>query len=245
MLQYQRLLTTCFAPILLAFLLVCRATQDDDNDWDWDDGSAGDFEFTSKKREDVSVSRQEEGRSVIPPPRRPKTPPYQKKRLTQRVGSGSRDSSPVEEGDVTSLNSHSSSSHKPIPSAVQRLPSPKASPFSQPKKTIASTLASPPAPPKPKEDDFFAEMGFSAKPTFSAAPKRSTPAVQSASTAAAATGGPSRWQQVTTTSKPLQPKQPHQQHGLGAKPLPLDDDDDMGGGAEWDDDADLDDLLDD
>jgi hypothetical protein len=107
-----------------------------------------------------------------------------------------------------------------------------------------------PAPPKPKADDFFADMGFSAKPTFShaasppparqAAPHSAPLPVLAngsrlqASSTAPAIGSLGRPATATTMAT-----------NVGASALAADSFDDDSGGDNWDDDGDLDDLLDD
>lgn len=84
-----------------------------------------------------------------------------------------------------------------------------------------------PLPPKPKQDDFFAEMGLSAKPTFShTAPVQAAP--RSAPVAS------SQWQQPVASNSTTAP-------ATYAADLTAD----AGGTDDWDDDGDLDDLFDD
>ena len=100
------------------------------------------------------------------------------------------------------------------------------------------------APPKPKpsvtkkdDDDIFASMGLSAKPTFSSAGNTSTPqrpAVPSAPTSS----GSGRWGQATASTSAL--------GGSTGVSSTLQSAGSMEGGDDnWDDDGDLDDLLDD
>lgn len=102
-----------------------------------------------------------------------------------------------------------------------------------------------PPPPKPKADDFFADMGFSAKPTFSHAAS-SPPARQAAPRSAPlpTLGNGSRLQATSTTPVIGRPTTTVAT-SLGSSLLAADADDDLGDGADWDDDGDLDDLLDD
>jgi len=101
-----------------------------------------------------------------------------------------------------------------------------------------------PPPPKPPEVDIFAEMGISAVPR--------KPSSSLATPHAPAVGSHLKQQMPTPANRapgvPATKPSKARLSGLGAKPLPPDDDVDdlLGDGRdEWDDDADLDDLLDD
>jgi hypothetical protein len=105
-----------------------------------------------------------------------------------------------------------------------------------------------PTPPKPKPDDFFADMGFSAKPTFSHAASP-PPARQAAPHSAPlpVQGNGSRLQAASTAPAIGSLTRPATMTAtkLGASALTADSFDDDSGGDNWDDDGDLDDLLDD
>jgi hypothetical protein len=107
-----------------------------------------------------------------------------------------------------------------------------------------------PTPPKPKPDDFFADMGFSAKPTFSHAASP-PPARQAAPHSAPLPnlGNGSRLQAASTVPAIGSLGRPAiattMATNLGASALAADSFDDDSGGDNWDDDGDLDDLLDD
>jgi len=135
--------------------------------------------------------------------------------------------------EIGSVNSSSQAkSSMPLPAIppLQRRMSPPA----QQIKVLPSAPA-PAPPPPPKADDFFAEMGISAKPKFTAT-KASQPSRPFASQTVQQSS--SRWQHAKPSAPPQQP------HSLGAKQLPIGEDD-LGGDADWGDDADLDDLLND
>ena len=95
---------------------------------------------------------------------------------------------------------------------------PRLSKLGSPKTKLTALKNPVQAPPPPMEDDIFAELGLSAKPTFGA------------TRPVAATSG------ATTASR-----------SLGATHLPPDDEEDNMASEtdEWGDDADLDDLLND
>jgi hypothetical protein len=107
-----------------------------------------------------------------------------------------------------------------------------------------------PTPPKPKPDDFFADMGFSAKPTFSHAASP-PPARQAAPHSAPlpVLGNGSRLQASSTAPAIGSLGRPAtattMATNLGASALAANSFDDDSGGDNWDDDGDLDDLLDD
>ena len=122
--------------------------------------------------------------------------------------------------------SSSEKKSKPLALGAKRLPPSKTKPQQLPVvRKLQQQLRSKPGriipkkgpPPAKKEDDIFESMGLATHPTFSHGASGKSAAV---------------------TSKPFS--------RLGAKPLPTtDDDDDLGSGAAWTDDSDLDDLLDD
>ena len=200
----------------------CSSTneEDDDEEWGWGDDSSnnvGDVEMPSKDNGGG-------GMSVFS---QPKTPPFQKTRLHYRSRSDEESPSeptnaPQRSGSGSEAQRGGSQTLSLPPQHIQKLASPKSSP----KKTQ----------PKPKEDDIFAEMGLSSMPTF-AKPAASR-------SAQSATSG-SRWQSTVSATPGHSRPATSTQRRLGATALPTADDDDLGGSADWDDDADLDDLLDD
>lgn len=151
-----------------------------------------------------------------------KTPPSQKKRLVRRTASKDKEELPmvpsVQKPAPKGLSLHArKASGSPIPptkhsQAISSLGAKPSVPAVPQKKAPAP-------PPVPKEDDFFAEMGFSAQPTFTAA--KAKPATRLAPAPAPAAKASSLYA--------------------------ISGDDDLGGDDDddWGDDADLDDLLND
>lgn len=95
----------------------------------------------------------------------------------------------------------------------------------------ATTVSPKKAPPplKPREDDIFSSLGLSAKPTFSKP------------TAVSSTKSGSRWQ---NTIAPVGHTHASNRPGARSSILTANDDFDIkSGGVDWEDDADLDDLL--
>lgn len=226
---------TFFAVLLYVYLFSSTDEQDKDEEWGWDDepqSPGGGLElnaYTEKKDDDYSLSdslssHKEHVDDVV----RPKAFP-----LHHRSSSGERER-------MSPLNSSKNKVDSP-PMHVQKLGTAN----HQVKKAQ-------PTPPKPKPDDFFADMGFSAKPTFShaasppparqAAPRSAPlPVLGNGSRLQASSTAPSIGSlarpATTTMATPT---------SLGASALAADSfDDDLGGGTDWDDDGDLDDLLDD
>jgi hypothetical protein len=186
--------------------------------------------FNQKKDDEHSahsVSEQEPARGVA----RPISFPQQNNNLRHRTSSGDRDHfpSPI-------------SSPKAEPPAMRALKLTSAKPVKKAQPPVKKAQP----PPKPKHDDIFAEMGFSAKPTFSHAPPVATRQAVPNSSPLPVSGNGSRWQPGTTTPVTGSLSRPTTTTAtLGASALTADSDDDLGDGADWDDDADLDDLLDD
>jgi hypothetical protein len=194
------------------------------DDWGWDDDDGGDVELagghTSPGSNPFSTRpsyQDQPGESYQDQPGE-KTPPSQKKRLVRRTASKDRKdliggSKPIQHGMATKLpnNGMTLPQHQQQPPLAMSHPQvPRVNKLGSPKTKARKEKASPP-PPK-KEDDIFAEIGLSAKPTFS-----------------------------QIASRPAQ-------YSLGATrllPSADNDDDDLGGGDDWGDDADLDDLLND
>ena len=218
------------------------------DDWDdWGEGSGGDVEMQPPFRDDNSLTRRTSSdKSVdddddfgwggssstsapqIVPKRSPRTTPP-KWQDTEK-----RSSPPVS---------------KPPLSSTGRMPT---APRSAPTGLSLSSESTPPQakitslgkkiqklPPKkapPKQDDIFASMGLSSKPKFTPAPKPTTAAPRSVS----ATGG-SRWAQTTTATTMGATTATN----FGAAELKATASMDDGDNDNWDDDGDLDDLLDD
>jgi hypothetical protein len=182
--------------------------------------------FNEKKDDDYSMS--DSSQDHVDDAVRPKSFPLKKTNLIHRAASGDRAS------PVTSPKTKANAD--PPPMRIQKLEVKKAQP--------------PPPKPKPKQDDFFAEMGFSAKPTFSHTPPPAAArqAAPRSSPLPVSTNG-SRWQATSTTpgtGSVGRPATTTMRTSLGASVLAADsDDDDLGDGTDWGDDADLDDLLDD
>jgi hypothetical protein len=209
--------------------------QDKDEEWGWGDDepknpSSGGLELNTFEKKDDDYMSGSDSDNVGDGVKTTRSFTSRNKNLIQRTSSGERGSmSPV----------HSPKNKVDPPPRVQKLTTPK--------------KAQPPPAPKPKADDFFADMGFSAKPTFSHGPtslpppasrqhqaagngssrwQTSTSTVQAPGTAASLVGRPTTTTTTTATS-------------LAAKSaLAADSDDDLGA-DNWDDDGDLDDLLDD
>jgi hypothetical protein len=220
-----------FNPIFSQLSLTDDA--ENDEEWGWGDdepqqsaSKSSGFEMTSfnnfpKKDEETrspDILMQNQKKLSTQDFMRPKTPPLQKTRLIHRTTSKESKPSPPSSSETPSDGA--------VPTRVQKLANLKKTP-----------------PPKPKQDDFFAEMGLSAKPTFSharpATAPRSAPAPLSTTTA-------SRWATTTRAARPA-PSTASTSPGalsFAAGGLAADDDD-LGGADDWDDDGDLDDLLDD
>ena len=180
---------------------------EDDEEWGWDDEPEGGVEL-AKRNDDL--------RPRGPPfvsPSRAKTPPGQRVALTHRARS--QDSSDPEL-DLSLPRRSAGRGRSPATS-------PASKPIASKKSSSLSTPMMPPPKPKPpkQEDDIFAELGLSAKPTFGKAAVSSS-AVRS-SAAPAATPAASSWNRAADWSTAV--------------------DDDNEDDANWDDD--LDDLLED
>lgn len=201
-----------FDPDNLVFFY-SATNDDDDEEWGWgDDDQSGSVELPTKAKVETEVPRRP-GMSLTGAQKAPKTPPHQKKRLTHRTASGGKTpplfSPPQVPASPYAAPAMSSYAHAPAPASmplapsIQKLPSPKA-PISKP--VVANVK---------KEDDFFAELGIAARPTFQ------KPVASS------------RWQPHTTSL------------GARAIPLEDGDLEvgGAGSGADWGDDGDLDDLL--
>lgn len=125
-------------------------------------------------------------------------------------------------GSPTTTPSPAVPSTMPIPQRITSLGK-KKSPKVKPKKAVA-----------PAEDDIFASMGLSAKPTFSHTPSPAT----SKTTATSVSG--SRWAvSPSPATFPTTAAAPPTTTSYSLSATVNDDD------ADWGDDADLDDLLDD
>lgn len=125
-------------------------------------------------------------------------------------------------GSPTTTPSPAVPSSMPLPQRVTSLGK-KKSPKAKPKKAVA-----------PAEDDIFASMGLSAKPTFSHTPSPAT----SKTTATSISG--SRWAvSPSPATFPTTAAAPPTTTSYSLSATVNDDD------ADWGDDADLDDLLDD
>lgn len=159
---------------------------DDDEEWGWEDSSAGgegDIEMSSKKDDEdltmaFAMTRPKASPSVTRPTIR--TPP-------------------------TSFSPKAPVAYSPTPAATSTMPMQITSLGIKKTSTVAAKKK--PVKKKTPDDDLFASMGFSAKPTFQHAPPKPAAAPVSNTSSLAAV--------------------------------------DMGGDADWDDDGDLDDLLND
>lgn len=205
------------------------AHDDDDEEWGWDDQPTRDVEMSDYKK----VKGKEQHPSV--PRSRPETNVSPRQQYNLKHRSLSKEKIKPSPGSHNSVGSGGGSVGKPGLSVrgaqpASRMGVPKTSgmgisPATRPqgKSRLGAPKAAvvkkpPPPPPKKAEDDIFAEMGFAAKPTFGR-------------------GAPTTSRPTTATSIKAAPKI------LGAKSLSADDP--FASSADWGDDGDLDDLLDD
>ena len=177
--------------LLFVFLNISSTREkDDEDDWDWDDdGGGGDVELAGGGISSKNHTNTTAAAAAVRPSSYQQ--PLYRDQPMPRAG----------RHDTLKRRSNSGDGSNDSPSPPPKSLSPKKQP--------------PLKMPLPKTDDIFAEMGFSAKPTFGKA---------------------------TTVNK--SPVRASPGHGLGAVHLPPDDGDNEES-DNWDDDADLDDLLND
>ena len=229
----------------------CSPSEDDDEEWGWGDESndddAGGVELapTSLYRDDSSVHKRSRSfgeKSPTPAPKYTKSPLQPLKKTM--------DSSNMSSAAATNNGGLKGMSLKP--SAGNAMP--VATPMSTPVSAFGGTTSGMPAmqitslgkkkapasakkasPPPSKEDDIFASMGLSAKPTFS---HNTAPARQAAKPTATSLGNPgSRWGTISGSPAPAAVSAPIASSNFSATG--------SFGGDDWDDDGDLDDLLED
>jgi hypothetical protein len=228
---------------------------EDDEEWGWGDDDKQNIEMTAKPTK-PSI-----------PPFRPKTPPGQSKRLTFRARSGDSNDPELQatansihalpknrlNGSPLSQNSNNINSDDRVSSPIQMsalvqvtAPAPPVPSLAvQPPALMSGGLAIQSLGPsvvktpvkaafKPPEDDIFAEFGLSAAPAVKKPSSAKAASIASRPTNATA----SMW-----NSKPTTSLQPPPRVAPTPVPLPIatqgSDDFDK-----WDDDGDLDDLLD-
>lgn len=198
------------------------------DDWDdWGEGGDGDVEMQPSFKDDTSLTRRASsdksddddfgwGGSPVKPT--PQFVPKRSPRVSSHKMKGAEGTSPPPVPKPPFSGGRLPTAPDSIPQRITSLGEKKQKPT--PKK-----------PERKQEDDIFASMGLSAKPKFTPAPKPTS------GPSPLATGG-SRWAQTTATTMTTPST------NFGAAELKatasMDDDDDN-----WDDDGDLDDLLDD
>ena len=233
-----------------------RAVEEEDGDeeWGWGDengGESGGLEMAGRDgmeempayRDDKNVKRRTSGDSPFYVPSPTSSPPQSTSIQHKSLGSGlapkispAPQPLPAPKSLSTSIPTTSSGSQSSTPVAM---------PDPIPQRITSLGKKTPPKPkpaPKKEEDDIFASMGFSAKPTFAAGSSASTShRATSALPSAPTSSGSGRWGQTSNTAATggmLAGASAVAAPSLGTSGS-MDDGDDN-----WDDDP-LDDLLDD
>eukprot|EP00978_Attheya_sp_CCMP212_P026095 scaffold85134_cov51-Attheya_sp.AAC.9 len=228
------------------------------DDWGWEDEASGvDMELppTSSFHSHRSVENEEEdlemalamslsespGKSTTLPTPIPTSRAIPKRTTSSGSGTGSSNSRINAATSTNSSSTHSSGSvakPNPPPTRITSLakPNPPPTRITSLGKKLAPSAAKKIEKP-PQEDDIFASMGLSAKPNFAAAPRTggSVPGTFAAKASPPVSG--SSWRSAVQASPA--PVISAYSATTGMEDLGSDE------GSNWDDDSDLDDLLDD